>query len=137
MGAMLTELGALGLTLRALPDGRIHVAGPVTDAARTTIREHRAAILAELAANESGTEADLRNGTRAREAGESMRPCVACAALSPGGRCLAAWRGELPGFARTYSPTMTDRPQRCVGFQPGPDDPDQRSGRERWPWLLN
>lgn len=72
----------------------------------------------------------------AREADDGMRPCVDCLNLSPGGRCLAAFRGELAGYARGYSPALPDRPQRCAGYAPGPHDPDRRTGRERWPLML-
>ena len=65
-----------------------------------------------------------------------MRACVQCLNLSAGGRCLAAYRGELPGYARSYSPAMTDRPLRCEGYAPGHDDPDRRNGRERWLGIL-
>jgi hypothetical protein len=69
-----------------------------------------------------------------------MRPCVDCLNLSPGGRCLAAWRRESfgPGIAvsREWRPALTDRPQRCAPYRPGPNDPDKRTGAERWPFLL-
>jgi len=64
-----------------------------------------------------------------------LRPCLLCRNLSPGGRCLAAWRGELRA-ARDYSPTIPDLPQRCIGYRPAADDPDQRPGRERWPEMV-
>ena len=50
-------------------------------------------------------------------------------------RCAAARRGELPYIAhRDYCP-VPDQPQRCVGYLPHSDDPDQRTGRERWAGL--
>lgn len=76
----------------------------------------------------------------ADEADDDMRPCTACANLSRGGRCLAAERGESFGAgiatSRKYTPTMPDRPQRCGAYKPGPADPDQREGWERWPFLF-
>lgn len=77
-----------------------------------------------------------RNGWR----GEGMdlgdlRPCLWCLNLARSGRCLAAWRGELRA-ARDYSPTRPDLPQRCIGYRPAADDPDQRPGRERWPEMV-
>jgi hypothetical protein len=63
-----------------------------------------------------------------------LRPCLLCRNLSPAGRCLAAWRGELRA-ARDYSPTFPGQPQRCIGYRPKADDPDQTPGRERWPEL--
>ena len=64
-----------------------------------------------------------------------LRPCLWCRNLTRSGRCLAAWRGELRA-ARDYSPTKPDLPQRCIGYLPPGDDPDQRPGRERWPELV-
>jgi hypothetical protein len=84
-----------------------------------------------LVAERGGAPADNKRD----QAPAEMRPCTDCLVLSPGGRCLAAWRGDLPGFVRSYAPAMTDRPQRCLGYAPGPNDPDKRTGRERWPWL--
>lgn len=76
----------------------------------------------------------------ADEADDDMRPCTACANLSRGGRCLAAERGESMGAgiatSRKYTPTMPDRPQRCGAYAPKADDPDQREGWERWPFLF-
>lgn len=74
------------------------------------------------------------------EAVDDLRPCTACANLSRGGRCLAAERGESLGLgiatSRKYTPTMPDRPQRCGAYAPKADDPDQREGWERWPFLF-
>ena len=55
MGALLEHFAAAGVTLTALPDGRLHGAGPLTDALRAAIRAHKPAILAELAANDGAT----------------------------------------------------------------------------------
>ncbi len=64
-----------------------------------------------------------------------LRPCSWCRNLTRGGRCLAAWRGELRA-ASDYSPADPTSPRRCIGFAPSPDDPDQRPGRERWPEFI-
>lgn len=64
-----------------------------------------------------------------------LRPCLWCGNLARNGRCLAAARGELRA-ARDYSPTKPDLPQRCIGYLPPGDDPDQRPGCERWPELV-
>jgi len=53
--------------------------------------------------------------------------------LTPGGRCLAARRGEIAA-SRNYQP-LDDIPRRCEGYAPKAGDPDQRPGRERWPGL--
>ncbi len=51
-------------------------------------------------------------------------------------RCLAAWRGERPGnAARNYHPVI-DVPRRCERYKPQPSEQDQRTGAERWPYLV-
>ena len=72
---------------------------------------------------------------------DDRRTCEQCANLDRQRgrdgfrRCAAARRGELPYVAsRDYSP-VPDVPKRCEGYLPRPDDPDQRTGRERWPGL--
>lgn len=66
--------------------------------------------------------------------------CRDCASLARDGRCLAAGRGESlcgePGVRRDYSPAEIDRPLRCLAFKPRSDAADQRSGVERWPFLV-
>jgi hypothetical protein len=64
-----------------------------------------------------------------------LRPCLWCRNLTRSGRCMAAWRGELR-VARDWGPTFPDQPQRCIGYSPQADDPDQRPGRERWPEMI-
>lgn len=64
---------------------------------------------------------------------DDRRTCFVCLNFRAG-RCLAAWRGELQNTARKYRPDP-ERFRRCEGYQPGPDDPDRRHGRERWPGL--
>lgn len=92
--------------------------------------------------------AHCRSDARARRellqwAGESLAPhtfaddrrtCAQCANLTWRGRCLAAQRGEI--FASPHFEPVPDIAQRCAGYLPGPDDTDQRPGRERWPWLI-
>lgn len=98
---------------------------------------------ASTAGEQAGTGRTLSPVTRWPNPGNQvttpspeMRACVECANLSPGGRCLAAFRGDLPGYPRGYSPALTDRAQRCAGYAPGRDDSDRRTGRERWPLML-
>ena len=110
--------------------------------------EERAAIMefdggmtraeAERAAAANKIEANIAPAESVRwpfEEWGDLRPCLLCRNLSPGGRCLAAWRGELRA-ARDYSPTFPDQPQRCIGYRPKADDPDRTPGRERWPELV-
>lgn len=65
-----------------------------------------------------------------------LRPCQWCRNFTRTGRCLAAWRGELRA-ARDWVPTFPGMPQRCVGYKPSANDPDQRPGRERWPDMVS
>lgn len=107
--------------------------------------EERAAIM-EYEGGLSRAEAEQAAGlvnhdpepVRWRGAGldlDDLRPCLWCRNLSRGGRCLAAWRGELRA-ARDYAPTFPGQPRRCIGYAPPDDDPDQRPGRERWPEMV-
>jgi hypothetical protein len=70
-----------------------------------------------------------KRGVVLRDA-DDRRSCLTCLNLSPAGACGAAWRA-----GRRYSP-MLEPSRRCEDFQPRFSDPDQRVGRERWPWLL-
>jgi hypothetical protein len=63
---------------------------------------------------------------------DDRRHCAECANLSAG-RCLAAWRGEIKA-AKLYKP-LDDLPRRCEGYAPKANDPDQRTGIQRWPML--
>ncbi len=64
---------------------------------------------------------------------DDRRHCHDCMNLSPGGRCLAAWGGEIKAGKR-YKP-LDNCPRRCYGFKPKKHEPDQRTGAERWPSL--
>lgn len=63
---------------------------------------------------------------------DDRRHCLACANLSAG-RCLSAWRGEIVA-SRQYRP-IDNLPRRCEGYAPKSNDPDQRTGKQRWPGL--
>jgi hypothetical protein len=65
---------------------------------------------------------------------DDRRRCDQCANLTERGLCLAAWRGEIVAN-RSYEP-VRDWLRRCEGYAPGPDDPDRRAGREKWPGLI-
>lgn len=69
----------------------------------------------------------------AERAGDNRRRCAECGSLARNGRCLAAARGEIVA-SRSYAPAP-DWLRRCEGFQPLPNDPDQRHGRDRWPGI--
>lgn len=60
---------------------------------------------------------------------DDRRTCEQCANLIAL-RCQAARRGEIVA-SRDFMP-IHDLPRRCLGFLPRADDPDRRSGRERW-----
>lgn len=67
MGALLDHFRASGVALAALPGDRLQATGALTDAIRATIREHKAAILAELAANDAAEGATREQATELRE----------------------------------------------------------------------
>jgi len=71
--------------------------------------------------------------TRANSDADDRRRCTDCSNLTPGGRCLAARRGELAA-TRIYKP-VPDILRRCEGYSPKATDTDQRPGHERWPGL--
>jgi hypothetical protein len=58
--------------------------------------------------------------------------CRQCRNLARNGRCLAAGRGELSLTSSQYEP-FQDRLERCGGYLPTADEPDQRPGNERYP----
>lgn len=59
------------------------------------------------------------------------RTCRDCMELS-NGWCRAASRGEIKHAATQYRP-IPGWLHRCLSYIPCPDDPDQRTGPERWP----
>lgn len=66
--------------------------------------------------------------------GDDRRRCTECGNLGERGVCLAAQRREFVA-ARGYTP-IRDILRRCEGFNPLPNDPDQRHGRTKWACLL-
>lgn len=65
---------------------------------------------------------------------DDRRTCNQCSNLIAG-RCQAAKHGEIVA-SQNHEPVL-DLAQRCEGYAPGADDPDRRSGRERWFGLIN
>lgn len=70
----------------------------------------------------------------ADRAGDDRRTCPECGCYQDR-RCTIAKPGGLVSAARGYTPAP-DILRRCEGFAPLPDDPDQRPGVERFPWLM-
>jgi hypothetical protein len=70
----------------------------------------------------------------AARAGDDRRYCPECGNYRDR-RCVMAKPGGLVSAARGYEP-VPDILRRCEGFAPLPDDPDQRPGVERFPWLM-
>ncbi len=66
---------------------------------------------------------------------DNRRRCTECGNLNERGLCLAAHRGEIVA-SRSYTP-VRDILRRCEGFNPLPNDPDQRPGRDRWGALFS
>jgi hypothetical protein len=63
---------------------------------------------------------------------DDRRRCVHCLNLRDGGICKVAIPGGPVSARRGYQPDPAIL-QRCAGYRPVQDDPDQRTGRERWP----
>jgi hypothetical protein len=104
------------------------------------IREDDPTIIAEVLALVTSNPAEKERLLKeAREklclvdSSDDRRYCDQCTMLTVGGGCLAAIRGEMPVLP-SYKPVL-DLPRRCIGYMPKPDEPDQRSGRQRWPGL--
>lgn len=119
--ALLAELQCLGVEVTG-DGGKLHIkapAGVMTEARRRMLADVKPEVLALL-----GTPADT----------DDRRHCHQCANLAGNGLCRAAERGELP-TSRQYRP-IDWPPRRCAAFAPTPQDPDQRPGRLRWPWIL-
>lgn len=64
---------------------------------------------------------------------DDRRTCSECTNLA-GRRCRAAMRRELIGMASWHEPDP-ERLHACYAFLPLANDPDQRTGKERWPSL--
>jgi hypothetical protein len=65
---------------------------------------------------------------------DDRRRCRHCLNLLPNGICKVASPKGLVVANRGYRPV--DIPRRCEGYRPCPDDPDRRTGMERWPGLV-
>jgi hypothetical protein len=61
---------------------------------------------------------------------DDRRRCQHCLNLLPNGVCRVASPSGPVVANRGYRPV--DIPRRCEGYRPCLDDPDRRSGRERW-----
>lgn len=76
----------------------------------------------------------LADSIQQRESdGDNRRRCLECSKRARNGRCMAAAKGEIVA-SRSYQPAPALL-RRCEGYRPLPDDPDQRSGWDRWPGL--
>ena len=71
---------------------------------------------------------------RARKGGsDDRRTCKQCLNLEDRS-CIVARPGGVVSARRWYEP-VADILQRCPGYRPSQDDPNQRLGTERWPGL--
>lgn len=66
---------------------------------------------------------------------DDRRCCTQCNNLTSSGLCVAARRGEIMAN-RSYHP-CEHIPRRCESYLPKGDEIDQRTGKERWPWLIH
>jgi len=106
------------------------------------IEENDAAIIA-IVLGQCRADVDAR-GFFIRQAAAVARPvafdddrrhCDQCANLRRDVCAIAEPKiGALVVANRGYRP-VREPPRRCAGYAPGPDDPDRRPGRERWPGL--
>jgi hypothetical protein len=75
----------------------------------------------------------LHAGKWAARVGDDLRLCPECGYYRDS-RCTIAKPGGVVSAARNYEP-VPGLLRRCEGFAPLADDPDQRPGVARWPWL--
>lgn len=66
---------------------------------------------------------------------DDRRYCFQCNNLTSSGLCLAAYQGKIIA-SRNYHP-CDHIPRRCEEYIPKWNEVDQRTGRERWPWLTH
>lgn len=63
---------------------------------------------------------------------DNRRFCTECMHLTDKQQCIA---GLKLGANKNYRPYL-DLPRRCEAYKPYPEEPDQRLGWQRWPFLL-
>ena len=122
---IISQAAADGVRLSLSASDTIKVTGNQAAVARwvATIRRHKPAIVALLVAGLPLPSPD------------PLPPLPTC----EGCRNLSTLR-DRDGFRRCtaahrrYNPAP-DVGRRCEDFRPQPGDPDQRTGRKRWPWL--
>lgn len=106
---LLVAAAADGVSVRLVDPESVEVAGKDEALTRWVpiLRDHKAAIIDVL------------------HSPDDRRHCATCVHLA-GNRCTAT--GLL---------VLDDLPRRCEHYRPLPDDPDQRKGGERWPWMIS
>lgn len=65
---------------------------------------------------------------------DDRRKCSQCTQMGPSGPCRAARAGEFVAN-RNYEPDRSLL-RRCEAYRPDRMDPDQRTGLQRWPGLI-
>ena len=130
--ALLAEATQAGVSLAATERGTLKYAGDPDALERLlpAIRQHKGEILALLAAN----DCEPLTYATPEQIADTRRTCRQCRELASNGRCMAAARGALPLTSTRFEP-FADRLERCVGYLPTADDPDQRPGKDRYPGL--
>ena len=133
-----------------LPSAKSHPTAPMTADQESAIRawlahieETDAAIIA-VVLGQCRADVDAR-GFFIRQAAAVARPvafdddrrrCDQCMNMRRDICTIAEPKtGALVMANRGYRP-VREPPRRCAGYAPGPDDPDRRPGRERWPGLI-
>jgi hypothetical protein len=64
---------------------------------------------------------------------DDRRTCAQCVHGERPGACRAVALGKIVA-SRTYEPNRKEL-RRCEAYQPGAQDPDKRTGLQRWPGL--
>jgi hypothetical protein len=113
MGALLDHFADAGVRIEQADEGKLRVHGQLTDELRTTIRQHKAAILAELAANDAAVDPDVerrRNRALAILADEPERHIAVVAEPGDPAHVTVAIRGVAVG-------ELTIPAERFDGFE--------------------
>jgi len=113
MGALLDHFADAGVRIEQADEGKLRVHGQLTDELRTTIRQHKAAILAELAANDAAVDRDVerrRNRALAILADEPERHIAVVAEPGDPAHVTVAIRGVAVG-------ELTIPAERFDGFE--------------------
>jgi|SRR5580704_3234235 hypothetical protein len=123
------------MTLSALIKGKRNKIAIATDAI-PAIHSQELTTVAKIAPVAiANAEMMLPDHNNTPSSEDDRRHCFQCNNLTSSGLCLAAYQGKIIA-SRNYHP-YDHIPRRCEGYIPKCNEIDQRTGKERWPWLTH